>query len=239
MLFYGFDITYLVLVMPAIVFAMIAQASVSSNFKKYSGVRAVRGITGADAAKAVLRHHNVTEVKIEQVRGTLSDHFDPRTNIIRLSDPVYGSQSLAAVGVAAHEAGHAVQHANGYLPIKVRNLVLPVAKIGSFLGIPLIIIGMLIEGYYAVGGTGTLLMNLGFFLFAGVALFQLVTLPVEFNASRRAVETLENSGILMPEEIPGAKKVLRAAALTYVAALAVSLAQLLRLFLMFSGGRRR
>ena len=224
-----FDYYYLVLVMPAILFALWAQAQVSGTFAKLSKVRTMRGLTGAQAAEAVLRAGGVYDVRIERISGNLTDHFDPRAKVIRLSDSVYDSPSVAAVGVAAHEAGHAVQHAQDYFPIKVRSAIIPVTQIGSSLALPLIIIGLLLSSLN--------LVYLGIAFFGLSTVFQAVTLPVEFDASRRAIATLGSEGLLSPEELPGAKKTLRAAALTYVAALAVSLAQLLRLLLVF-GGRR-
>ncbi len=224
------DYYYIVLVLPAVVFAIWAQTRVSGTFKKYSQQRTSRGITGAQAAQAVLNENGVSGVRIERVSGNLTDHFDPRTNTIRLSDSVYDSTSVAAVGVAAHEAGHAVQYSDEYGPIKFRTAIIPVTQIGSTLSWPLLLIGLLfnIEA----------LMFAGIAFFALATLFQLVTLPVEFNASSRAIAALDGANILSPEELPGAKKTLSAAALTYVAALAVSLAQLLRLVLIF-GGRSR
>lgn len=224
-----FDYYYLVLVMPAILFALWAQAQVSGTFEKFSKVRTMRGLTGAQAAEAVLRAGGVYDVRIERISGNLTDHFDPRAKVIRLSDSVYDSPSVAAVGVAAHEAGHAVQHAQDYFPIKVRSAIIPVTQIGSSLALPLIIIGLVLSSLN--------LVYLGIAFFGLSTVFQAVTLPVEFDASRRAIATLGSEGLLSPEELPGAKKTLRAAALTYVAALAVSLAQLLRLLLVF-GGRR-
>lgn len=224
-----FDYYYLVLVMPAILFALWAQAQVSGTFEKFSKVRTMRGLTGAQAAEAVLRAGGVYDVRIERVAGNLTDHFDPRAKVIRLSDSVYDSPSVAAVGVAAHEAGHAVQHAQDYFPIKVRSAIIPVTQIGSSLALPLIIIGLVLSSLN--------LVYLGIAFFGLSTVFQAVTLPVEFDASRRAIATLGEEGLLAREELPGAKKTLRAAALTYVAALAVSLAQLLRLLLLF-GGRR-
>ncbi|MBM6918243.1 zinc metallopeptidase [Intestinimonas butyriciproducens] len=224
-----FDYYYLVLVMPAILFALWAQAQVSGTFEKFSKVRTMRGLTGAQAAEAVLRAGGVYDVRIERIHGNLTDHFDPRAKVIRLSDSVYDSPSVAAVGVAAHEAGHAVQHAQDYFPIKVRSAIIPVTQVGSSLALPLIIIGLVLSSLN--------LVYLGIAFFGLSTVFQAVTLPVEFDASRRAIATLGSEGLLSQEELPGAKKTLRAAALTYVAALAVSLAQLLRLLLLF-GGRR-
>lgn len=228
--YYGFDIYYLILILPALLFGLWAQSQVNSNFQKYSKIRTMRGMTGAQAAEYILNQNGIYNVEVRHISGNLTDNFNPRNNTINLSDSVYNSTSIAAVGVAAHEAGHAVQHAVGYKPIKIREIIIPVTQIGSWLYLPIILIGFLFSSQY--------LVNLGIILFSTLAIFQLVTLPVEFNASDRAITTLANSGILYGEEIDGAKKVLKAAALTYVAALVSSLAQLLRLVLLF-GGRRR
>ncbi|MCL2426281.1 MAG: zinc metallopeptidase [Oscillospiraceae bacterium] len=216
-----FDPLFLVLVLPTMIFAMWAQHRVSSSFKQYSQKRILRGLTGAQAAEEVLRQSGVHGVRVEKVGGHLTDHFDPRDNVIRLSESVYDAPTVAAVGVAAHEAGHAIQYANGYAPMKVRAAIIPVTNIGSKLAMPLILIGLI------MGMTG--LINIGIILFGAVVVFQLVTLPVEFNASRRAISVLDSSSILTGDEIEGSKRVLTAAALTYVGALAVSLAQLIRL----------
>ena len=211
-------------------FALWAQVKVSSTFNRYSAQRTHTGMTGAQAAEAVLRACGVDGVRIERVAGNLTDHFDPRAGVIRLSQSVYDSPTVAAVGVAAHEAGHAAQYAEGYGPIRLRNAIIPVTQIGSSLAWPLLLIGLLFN-YEALFFAGIL-----FFMLAVV--FQLVTLPVEFNASARAISVLGEGGYLSPDELPGAKKTLSAAAMTYVAALAVSIAQLLRLVLLFGGGRR-
>jgi len=221
LLYLPFDPLYLYLVLPALIFSMWAQYKVKSNFKKYSKQRTVKGITGAEAARDVLRRAGVSNIRIERINGNLTDHFDPRANVIRLSENVYDTPSVAAVGVAAHEAGHAVQYASHYSPIKIRAAIIPVTNIGSKLSVPLILAGMFFEM------TG--LIDLGIILFGLVVVFQLLTLPVEFNASRRAIKILGETGLLTREELPCSKKVLSAAALTYVGALAVSLAQLLRL----------
>ena len=226
-----FDIYYLILVIPAILFSLIAQWKVNSTFRKYSNVRNRRGTTGTDAADAILRRNGLYNIRVERVGGQLTDHFDPKKQVIRLSDPVAGVPSVAAVGIAAHEAGHAVQHATGYGLIRIRQAVIPVTRVGSFMSLPLILLGMVFS--YEP------LINVGILLFGLVFLFQLVTLPVEFNASRRALQTLEGNNMLDPGELIGVRKVLSAAAMTYVAALAVSLAQLLRLLIIFGGGRRR
>ena len=222
-----YDIYYFILVIPAMIFAMAAQARVSSVFKKYSSFPVSSGMTGLQAAEIILRGNGIDDVSISMVSGNLNDHFDPRNKNIALSDPVYSSGSVAAVGVAAHEAGHAVQYHAGYGPIKLRNAIIPATRFASTLSWPLILIGLLFlnEAFFAVGIA----------LFSLSAIFQLVTLPVEFNASKRAIAELRGSGRLTEDELAGAKKVLSAAALTYVAALAVSIAQLLRILLIFSG----
>ena len=233
--YYGFDLTYIVLVLPCILLAAIASANVNSTFKRYSQKHSYRRITGAQAAERVLRSNGVSGVRIERVGGNLSDHFDPKTNVIRLSDSVHDSTSVAAIGVACHEAGHAVQYAQHYAPIKLRAAIIPITNIGSKLAMPLILLGLL----FSFGES----VSYGF-VYAGIAcfslslVFQLVTLPVEFNASRRAMQAIESGELLTDDERRGARKTLTAAALTYVAATAVSLAQLLRLILIF-GGRRR
>ena len=230
-----FDWTYVVLVLPCVILSLLASSSVNSTFKKYSGQFSRRGITGAEAAQRVLSANGVSSVRIERVSGNLTDHFDPKTNVIRLSDGVYGSTSTAAIGVACHEAGHAVQYAQSYGPIKLRAAIIPITNIGSRLAMPLILLGLLLSAFESASFT---------FVYVGIAcfglslVFQLVTLPVEFNASRRAMNAIQNNDILTTEEQKGARKTLTAAAMTYVAATAVALAQLLRLILIF-GGRRR
>lgn len=234
--FYGFDMTYLYLVLPCILLSLIASAKVNSTFNKYSQTLSLRRITGADAARRVLSANGVSNVRIERVGGHLSDHYDPRTNVIRLSDGVYDSASVAAIGVACHEAGHAVQYAHHYAPIKLRAAIIPITNIGSKLAMPLILLGLLLSFGESVSYT---FVYLGITCFGLSLVFQLVTLPVEFNASRRAMEAIRNGDILTEEEQRGARKTLTAAAMTYVAATAVSLAQLLRLLLLFGGNRRR
>ncbi len=231
---YGLDWTYLVLVLPCLILAMWASSNVGSTFKKYSTQLSLRGITGAEAAQRVLRHNGVTGVRIERVSGNLTDHYDPRTNVIRLSDSVYSSTSTAAIGVAAHEAGHAVQYAQSYGPIKLRAAIIPITNIGSRLAMPLILAGILFSSF------GNTLVTLGIAAFGLSVVFQLITLPVEFDASRRAMNAIESAGLLTAEEQQGAKRTLKAAALTYVAATATAIAQLLRLILIFGNrGRRR
>lgn len=230
--FYYFDYSYFWFMVPALVISLYAQFKVSSTFSKYSKVRNSRGLTGADAASRVLEQNGVTGVEVEHVSGDLNDHFDPRTNVIRLSDSVYSSTSVAAVGVAAHEAGHAVQHANGYAPMNIRKALVPVTNIGSTLSMPLIFIGLLLPVQY------DFVVNLGIALFSLAVLFQVITLPVEFDASRRAIATLEQGGTLCGEELTGAKKVLTAAAMTYLAATFTAVMSLLRLLLIVAGRRR-
>ena len=230
--YYGFDITYIVLVLPCVILSLWASMNVNSTFNKYAKRNSVRGLTGAQAAYQVLQANGVNNVRIERVRGHLTDHFDPKTNVIRLSDQVHDSTSIAAIGVACHEAGHAVQHAKEYAPIKLRSAVIPITNIGSRLAIPLILVGMLLT---YLGNFSYTLVYIGIGCFALTLLFELITLPVEFNASNRAIQAIADFGILNTDEIKGAKKTLKAAALTYVAAAAVTLAQLLRLILIFTG----
>ena len=226
MLFY-YDYTYWMMLLPVLLVTLYAQARVSSNFNKYSRIANRRRLTGAQAAEAVLRQHGIYDVRIERVAGNLTDHYDPRTNVIRLSQSVYDSPTIAAVGVAAHEAGHAVQYAVGYGPIRLRSALIPVTQIGSQFGIVLLILGIVMSFEP--------LFLAGIVLFGATTVFQLVTLPVEYNASHRAIETIEGAHLLDEDELSGAKKVLSAAALTYVAALLTSLVQLLRFILLFAG----
>ncbi len=226
--YYGFDSLYLLLVLPAILISLFAQIKVSSTFSKYSKISS--NLTGEEAARRVLEINGVTGVKIERVSGNLSDHYDPKSNTIRLSQTVYSANSIAAVGVAAHEAGHAVQYAKGYSPVKLRTLIYPISSIGSKLSIPLVLAGLIFSF--------SILIDLGIIFFILALIFQFITLPVEFNASKRALQTLENGFVLTKQEdLKGAKRVLTAAAMTYVAAVIVSLAQLLRL-LAISNRRR-
>lgn len=233
--YYGFDWTYLVLVLPCILLSLWASSNVNSTFKKYSRQHSSRGLTGAEAAQRVLMANGVRGVRIDRVSGNLTDHYDPKTNVIRLSDSVYSSTSTAAIGVACHEAGHAVQYAENYGPIKVRAAIIPLTNFGSKIAMPLILAGILMT---FLGSFSDTLVYLGIAAFGMSLVFQLVTLPVEFNASRRAIQAIEASNLLTAEEQRGARKTLKAAALTYVAATAVALAQLLRLIVLF-GGRRR
>ena len=233
--YYGFDWTYIVLVLPCILLSMWASSSVNSTFKKYSSYLSSRHITGAQAAQRVLSWNGVTGVRIERVSGNLTDHYDPRTNVIRLSDSVYNSTSVAAIGVACHEAGHAVQYAKHYAPIHLRAAIIPITNIGSRLAMPLILVGILLS---FLGNISTGIVYLGIACFGLSLVFQLVTLPVEFNASSRAMRAIAESNILTEDEQRGARKTLKAAAMTYVAATAVALSQLIRLLVIF-GGRRR
>ena len=227
-MFYYWDSTYLLVLLGAVVCA-VASMRVSSTFKRFSGFSNVRGVTGRDAAEAILRAAGITDVSIQQVSGNLTDHYSPKEKVLRLSDSVYGSASVAAVGVAAHECGHAIQHHRKYGPLGLRSAAVPIANIGSYLSWPVILLGLVL------GLPG--LAQVGVVLFCFVVAFQLITLPVEFNASRRAMEILESRGILTGDELTGARKVLSAAAMTYVAAAFSAILQLLRLVMLTN--RRR
>ncbi len=227
-----YDPTYF-LVLIGVVLSLLAQAKVNSTFSKYSRVGNARRMTGAEAAQRILQGAGVYDVRVEHIAGNLTDHFDPRTKVLRLSDAVYGQASVAAIGVAAHECGHAIQHAKGYAPLKLRSVLVPIANFGAKIAWPLIILGLFITSKSSL-----VLINLGIIAFLGSVLFQVVTLPVEFNASNRAIQILGESGMLQNDELRGARKVLNAAALTYVASAATSILQLLRIFLLV-GGRRR
>ena len=228
------DMTYIILVMPAVLFALWASSHVNTTFSKYSKQFNSRNLTGAQAARYVLDRNGCRDVRIERVSGNLTDHYDPRTNVIRLSDSVYNSTSSAAVGVACHEAGHAIQYAENYAPIKMRAAIIPITNIGSKLAIPLIMLGLVL---CAMEPAWIGIAYIGIACFGLSTVFQLLTLPTEFNASNRAIAAIEGSNLLREEELVGAKKVLKAAAMTYVAALAVSLMQLLRLLIIVN--RRR
>lgn len=230
MLYLYIDPWYIILVVPAMLLAFWAQINVNTTFSRYSKVLAPSGMTGAESARRVLEANGVTGVRIERISGNLTDHFDPKTNTIRLSESVYDATTVSAVGVAAHEAGHAVQYAVGYAPMQLRAAIIPATNIGSQLAMPLVLLGLIFSS--------AMLVDIGILAFSMSTLFQLITLPVEFNASRRAVATLESSCV-SDTEVKGAKAVLRAAALTYVAALAVSLASLLRIILLFGNRNRR
>lgn len=227
-----FDPTYL-LILIGVMLSLWASAKLRSTYSKYSQMRSYSGITGAEAAEKILHTSGIYDVRVEHIAGNLTDHYDPGSKVLRLSDTVYGSQSVAAIGVAAHECGHAVQHAKGYTPLRFRSALVPIANFGATISWPLILVGILIGG-----SNSSLLISLGIFAFSFAVLFQLVTLPVEYNASNRAVGILGQSGILGQEELTAAKKVLGAAALTYVAGAATQILQLLRLLILF-GGRRR
>lgn len=231
-----FDWTYIILVLPAVLLSVWASMKVNSTFKRYSTVRPMGGMTGAEAARRVLDANGLYNVRIEHIRGNMTDHFDPRTNVIRLSDSVYGVSSISAIGVASHEAGHAVQYAKGYAPLKLRNAIIPITNIGSRLAMPLIILGILFAG---LGEQFIYVAYAGIACFALSTLFQLLTLPTEFDASRRALMSMESYGLLYGDELDGAKKVLSAAAMTYIAALTVSVMQLLRLIIIVGGNDRR
>ncbi len=228
--YYGYymDWTYILVLIGAI-FSIMASAKVNSTFNKYQRVRSMTGMTGAEAAEKILNQNGIYDVDIQHIKGNLTDHYDPRTKVLRLSDATYGSNSVAAIGVAAHECGHALQHKEEYFPLKFRSAIVPAANIGSRLGIPIVILGMIM-------GQNYLLIQIGIWVFSLAVLFQIVTLPVEFNASSRAMRMLEQYGILGSDEIGKTRKVLSAAAMTYVAAAAASVLQLLRLILL--GGRR-
>lgn len=231
--YYGMylDPTYMLVLIGAL-FCIIAQSRVSITYRKYARVRSRCGLTGAQAAQRILQMSGIYDVRIEHVSGTLTDHYDPSAKVLRLSDATYGSPSVAAVSVAAHECGHALQHEKGYAPLQIRTSLVPAANIGSKLGIPIIFVG-------AILGMNQLLIQIGIWVFALAVLFQIITLPVEFDASSRALSMLGDYGLMEQDETSSCKKVLSAAALTYVAAAAASILQLLRLILLFGGGRRR
>lgn len=228
--YYGFDSTYFLVLIGAVI-CMIASAKLKSTYSKYSKIRSMSGITGAEAAQKILYSQGIRDVRIEHISGDLTDHYDPRNKVLRLSDATYSATSVAAVGVAAHECGHAVQHATGYTFLNIRNTIAPVVSIGSNLSWPIILLGVLLSW-------NTTLIHLGIWLFALAVLFQVITLPVEINASSRALTLLQENGILYRDEVPGAKRVLSAAAMTYVAGLLSTILQMLRLIILF-GGRRR
>ncbi len=229
-IFYGFDSTYILVLIGAIL-TIWASARVNSTYAKYAKVRSMQGLTGAEAAQRILYYAGLSNVRVEHISGNLTDHYDPKSKVLRLSDSTYGSASVAAIGVAAHECGHAIQDAEGYSPLKLRSTLVPAANLGSKLGIPLILLGILLGSNYT-------LVQIGIWAFSLAVLFQLVTLPVEFNASNRAIKILDSRGILGQEELGMCRKVLSAAAMTYVAAAASSILQLLRLVLLFGGNRR-
>lgn len=225
-----YDATYILVLIGAFL-SIWASARVNSTYKKYAGVRSASGLTGAEAAHRILNGAGIYDVRIEHIRGNLTDHYDPRDKVLRLSDNVYGSPSVAAIGVAAHECGHAIQHDQGYAPLQIRSAIVPVANIGTKAALPVILLGLFF-------GSSDTLIQLGLLCFACGTLFQLVTLPVEFNASARAIDILGNTHMLSETELGSTRKVLSAAAMTYVAAAAASILSLLRLILLF-GGRSR
>ncbi len=225
---YYFDPTY-ILVLIGAVLSILASARVNSTFHKYASVRSMSGMTGAQTAEAILRSKGIHDVRVEHIRGNLTDHYDPARKVVRLSDSVYGSSSVAAIGVAAHECGHVMQHHEGYAPLNIRTALVPAANIGSKLGIPIILVGILL-------GSNPILVNIGIWVFSLAVLFQIATLPVEFDASRRALACIEQYGIVTSDERRKSARVLKAAAYTYVAAAAAAILQLLRLLMLF--GRR-
>lgn len=240
-----FDYYYLILIVPTIIFALIAQGMVKSTFKRYSAVFSARGLTGWQVAQIILHSAGIYDVQIQPIAGNLTDNYNPTNKTLNLSESVYNSTSIAAYGVAAHECGHAIQHATGYGPLSLRNAIIPMTNIGSKLSMPLILIGLAIS-YFTyeqgiVGGSsvGFIICYIGIILYSLAVIFQVITVPVEFNASNRALAILSQQGLLEQGEISGARKVLSAAAMTYVAAMAQSLASLLRLILIVKGGGRR
>ncbi len=236
---YYYDPTYILVLIGALL-CIFASSRVNSTYGKYAKIRSRRGMTGAEAAQRILQMSGINDVQIQHVSGDLTDHYDPSKKVLRLSDSVYGSNSVAAIGVAAHECGHALQHKEGYLPLKIRSALVPAANIGSRLGLPLVILGLILGiGFELPGGGYFSLAQIGIWVFAIAVLFQVVTLPVEFNASGRALKLLGNYGIMNEDEVDDCKRVLGAAALTYVAAAASSILQLLRLVLLTGNRRRR
>ncbi len=236
--FYGLDWTYILVIIGAVI-SMIASAGVKSSFNKYAKIANRAGLTGAETAERILKANGIYDVGVTHVRGELTDNFNPKTKLVNLSDSVYASRSVAALGVAAHECGHAMQHNEGYFPLRLRASILPVANIGSKLGIPIILVGVLIASSGRFLGNTNFLIQLGIILFSFGMIFQIVTLPVEFDASRRALATLQGMHLMEDDEVAGARKVLRSAAMTYVASAAATILQVLRLVLIFGGGRRR
>lgn len=235
--YYGFDSTY-ILVLIGLVLSLAASARVKSVFRKYAKVRSMTGMTGAEAAERILHQNGIYDVRVEHIGGNLTDHYDPAAKVLRLSDSIYASNSVAAIGVAAHECGHAVQDQKSYAPLRIRTALVPAANIGSRMGVPIIIVGIILSAFLG-SGIGYEIARLGILIFAIAVLFQVVTLPVEFNASRRALGMLENYGILGERELGQARAVLNAAALTYVAAAAAAAMQLLRFIILINGGRNR
>lgn len=239
-MFYGFDWTFII-VIPAMIFALYAQNKVNSTYKKYSQMSNRKGLTARQVARQILDENGLYDVQIEHISGNLTDHYDPKAKVIRLSDSVDNSTSVAAIGVAAHEVGHAIQHATDYVPVKVRSALVPITNFGSSISMVLIMIGLVLVGLTETGTLGFTIAIVGLLAYCLVAVFQIVTLPVEFNASNRALKTLNERGILYSDEVPMAKKVLSAAAMTYVAALVSTLSTILRLLVIIlnSSGRNR
>jgi len=231
--FFYMDYTYFIFIIPALIVTMIAQIRVKSTFKKYSRIATVKNMTGAQAAQSVAQFGGATGVQVQHISGDLTDNFDPRNNTISLSDSVYAATSIAAIGVAAHEAGHSIQNAKGYFPNKIRSALVPVTNISSRMGMPLVILGLILPVQY------DFVVWIGIALYSFAVLFQLATLPVEFNASFRAIRALDESGILYPDELEGAKKVLTAAAMTYLAASFTAIMSLIRLLVLANGRRGR
>lgn len=229
--YYYLDFSYIIFILPALLFGLWAQLRVNTAFNKYSRIANSRGYTGAETAKYILEQNGIYDVTIRHISGNLTDNYNPKNKTINLSDSVYNSASVAAVGIAAHETGHAIQHAVSYFPIRLREMVIPVTQIGSWVYMPLLLLGMLFSSQ--------MMIDVGIIMFSMIAVFQLITLPVEFNASNRAIKTIREGELLYGQELSGAKSVLKAAALTYVAALVSSLAQILRLMVLFGGSRRR
>lgn len=229
--YYYLDFSYIIFILPALLFGLWAQLRVNTAFNKYSRIANSRGYTGAETAKYILEQNGIYDVTIRHISGNLTDNYNPKNKTINLSDSVYNSASVAAVGIAAHETGHAIQHAVSYFPIRLREMVIPVTQIGSWVYMPLLLLGMLFSSQTMI--------DVGIIMFSMIAVFQLITLPVEFNASNRAIKTIREGELLYGQELSGAKSVLKAAALTYVAALVSSLAQILRLMVLFGGSRRR
>lgn len=236
--YYYFDWTFII-VIPAVLFALYAQSKVNSTYKKFSQYSNRNGYTARDVARQILDSNGLYDVQIEHISGNLTDHYDPKANVIRLSDSVDSSTSVAAIGVAAHEVGHAIQHAEGYTPVKIRTALVPITNVGSSISMILIMIGLALVGISSLGDFGVKIAFIGLLAYCLVAVFQIVTLPVEFNASNRALKTLDSRGILVGEEVSQAKKVLSAAAMTYVAALASTLATILRLLIIILGASGR
>jgi Zn-dependent membrane protease YugP len=237
--YYALDVTTYIILIPAVIFALLAQVRVNSTYNKYAKIYSEKGMTAAEVARKLLNQAGVSGVIVAPCRGNLTDNFNPQTGVLSLSEGVFSSTSVAAIGIAAHEVGHAIQHSEGYLPLRLRSLLVPVTRIGSYLALPLALLGVLIEWVAGIGSIGTVIIAIGIIAYSLTALFSLVTLPVELNASNRAKRLLLQTGILSSEETAMAGKVLSSAAMTYVASLAVSISYLLRFLLILSRFRRR